>query len=193
MRQNFRLELVTLIDSEVAVGDSKIIGLDNSMGFCVAFQKVDSSLTNKTFSSVSFDAFSISDHGYKTGLKVRFTTTGTLPTGLSLLTDYYLIRISDNTLMVASSQTNATEGDYLTISGGSGTHTVNVQASLPSYIKIEGTLDDSDKWFEVALQEIGDTVQRIEHEAVFFYKMRCSIINESGQRQIYSKIMTKGF
>ena len=60
MRQNFRLELVTLIDSEVAAGDSKIINLDNSMGFCVAFQKIDSSLTNKTFSTVSFDAFKVS-------------------------------------------------------------------------------------------------------------------------------------
>jgi hypothetical protein len=192
MRQNYRLELATLIDSEVAVGTSQVIDLDNSMGFCVAFKKTDSSLSNKTFSEVSIDAFEITDHGYKTGLKVRFTTTGVLPTGLALLTDYYLIRISDDVLMVAETQEDAASGVYLAISGGSGTHTVSVQTFMPCYVKLEGSLD-SEQWFEVAVQEIGDTLQRIEHEVAFFAKLKVSIINQSGQREIYSKIMTKGF
>jgi hypothetical protein len=192
MRQNYRLELKTILDSEVAAGTSQIVDLDNSMGFCVAFQKSDSSIINNTFNSVSLNAITIIEHGYKTGLKVRFTTTGALPSGLSVLTDYYLIRISENTLMVANSQENALNGIYLSISGGSGTHTVSIQTFLPCYVKVEGTLD-SERWFEVVLQEIGDTLQRIEHDAAYFHKIKCTIINESGQRQIYSKIMTKGF
>jgi hypothetical protein len=192
MRQNYRLELATILNEEAAKGTSQIIDLDNAMGFCLAFKKVDSVLTDKTFTSVSLNAFTITNHGYKTGLKVRFTTTGVLPTGLSLATDYYLIRISDNNLMVASSQQNAADGDYLVISGGTGTHTVAVQSALPCYVKIEGSLDEVE-WFEVALQEIGNTPQRIEHEAAYFHKLKCTIINEAGQRQIYSKIMTKGF
>lgn len=192
---NNRLELKTVCDSEIAAGlTSDAINLDTSIGFCLVTKKTDSVLTNKTFSSVSLNAISISGHGYKTGLKVRFTTSSSLPTGLSLATDYYLIRISDNTLMVASSQEDAVNGEYLVISGGSGTHTINVQTFEPCFVKLQGSLDNL-VWFDIgdSLQEIKDTVTYLEHETAFFHYLKCSIINESGQRQIYSKIMVKGF
>jgi len=61
-----------------------------------------------------------------TGHKVRFTTTNTLPTGLSTGTDYYLVWLSATTVSVATSLANALAGTYidLTAAGaGVGTHT----------------------------------------------------------------------
>lgn len=59
-----------------------------------------------------------------TGRKVQLTTTGTLPTGLSLATDYYIIAISSTTIKLASSRANAVAGTAIDITGqGSGTNT----------------------------------------------------------------------
>ncbi len=64
--------------------------------------------------------------------KVRFTTTGTLPTGLSLNTDYWLVRQSSTTAKVATSFANAIAGTLIAYTdGGSGTHTLTLR--LPRY------------------------------------------------------------
>jgi len=61
-----------------------------------------------------------------TGTRVRLTTTVTLPAGLALATDYYVIRLSDTTFSLATSFANATAGTAIDItSTGTGTHTVN--------------------------------------------------------------------
>lgn len=61
-----------------------------------------------------------------TGTRVRLTTTTTLPAGLSLATDYYVIRLSDTTFQLATTFANATAGTAIDItSAGTGTHTVN--------------------------------------------------------------------
>ena len=60
-----------------------------------------------------------------TGRKVRLTTTGTLPTGLSLLTDYYVIVISSTTIKLATTLANAVAGTAIDITAqGTGTNTV---------------------------------------------------------------------
>jgi len=60
-----------------------------------------------------------------TGTRVRLTTTTTLPAGLSLATDYYLIKMSDTTFEIASSYANALVGTQIDITdAGTGTHTV---------------------------------------------------------------------
>jgi hypothetical protein len=64
--------------------------------------------------------------------KVRFTTTTTLPTGLSLNTDYWLIRVSATTARVATSYVNAVAGTAIAYTdGGTGTHTMTMR--LPRY------------------------------------------------------------
>lgn len=60
-----------------------------------------------------------------TGMKVRATTTGTLPTGLAALTDYFVIRASATTIKLATSLANAVAGTAIDITAqGSGTHTL---------------------------------------------------------------------
>jgi hypothetical protein len=69
---------------------------------------------------------------WKTYTKVRFTTTTTLPAGLSLATDYWLVRQSATTANVASSYANAVAGTFIDITdAGTGTHTLTIQ--MPRY------------------------------------------------------------
>ncbi len=58
-----------------------------------------------------------------TGMKVRATTMGTLPTGLALATDYFVIRVSATTIKLATTLANAVAGTAIDITGqGTGTH-----------------------------------------------------------------------
>jgi hypothetical protein len=60
------------------------------------------------------------------GTRVRLTTSGTLPAGLALATDYYVIKLTDGTFRLATSYANAVAETQINITdAGSGTHTVN--------------------------------------------------------------------
>lgn len=60
------------------------------------------------------------------GTRVRLTTTGTLPAGLALATNYFVIPITDTTFKLASSYANAIAGTAIDITdAGTGTHTVS--------------------------------------------------------------------
>ncbi len=66
--------------------------------------------------------------GLSTGQKVQLTTSGTLPTGLALATDYYVIANSDTTFSFASTAWNAQNAVPVVMTGqGSGTNTVTAQ------------------------------------------------------------------
>jgi len=66
-----------------------------------------------------------------TGTEVEFTTTDTLPAGLSTSTRYYLIYQSATTFKVATSLANAIAGTAVDITDtGTGTHTVNVKSKF---------------------------------------------------------------
>jgi hypothetical protein len=70
---------------------------------------------------------------WKTLTQVRFTTTVTLPTGLSLATDYWLVRASATTANVATSLANAIAGTFIAYTdGGTGVHTLTIQMRVPS-------------------------------------------------------------
>jgi hypothetical protein len=58
--------------------------------------------------------------------RVRLTTTTTLPAGLALATDYYVIKVTDLTIKLATSYANAVAGTAINITdAGTGTHTIN--------------------------------------------------------------------
>lgn len=64
--------------------------------------------------------------------RVQLTTTGTLPAGLALATDYYVIKVTDLTIKLATSYANAVAGTAIDITdAGTGTHTINTL--LPRY------------------------------------------------------------
>ena len=74
-----------------------------------------------TISNASPAVVTCNGHQLLTGMRIRFTTTDTLPTGLNTTTTYYVRRIDANTFSVAATAAGAlinTTGD------GAGTHTI---------------------------------------------------------------------
>lgn len=67
----------------------------------------------------------LNSHNFLTGESIFLTTTGSLPTGLSVDTLYYVIYVDINTFRLATSYANAIAGTAINTSGSqSGTHTL---------------------------------------------------------------------
>lgn len=78
--------------------------------------------------TASGDVLTSAGHGLATGALVRVSTSGTLPSGLSAATDYWVIRADADTFELATSRADAEAGTQVTLSSaGSGTHTVTAQ------------------------------------------------------------------
>lgn len=87
-------------------------------------ERVDKGATTITIASPA--VFTITAHGLNTGDRVRFTTTGDLPTGISEDTDYYVVRLSANTFGIATTYENAVAVTPVRVNTSgtqSGTHT----------------------------------------------------------------------
>jgi hypothetical protein len=80
----------------------------------------------QTFTAATTDICTANGHGYKTGDRVRVTTSAAdLPAGLEVDTTYYVIYLTANTFKLASSDANATAGTAVDITdAGSGTHSI---------------------------------------------------------------------
>lgn len=72
-------------------------------------------------------SINVPNHGLTSGYgPVSFSTSNTLPTGLSVTSTYWLIAVDKNTLRVAASYADALAGTYIALTGtGSGTDTIN--------------------------------------------------------------------
>ena len=67
----------------------------------------------------------LSAHGRSTGDRIELTTTGSLPTGLTANTNYYIIYINASTFKLATTLANALIGTAINTSGTqSGTHSL---------------------------------------------------------------------
>ena len=76
------------------------------------------------------------------GQAVVLTTTGSLPTGLSLATTYYIVRPSSTTIGFATSLANAIAGSLVNITGaGSGVHTITFTQTAHPVIGLTGGED----------------------------------------------------
>ena len=63
-------------------------------------------------------------HGLYDGATVRFTTTGAVPTGLAVNTDYFATKVDANTFKLSTTLANQVAGTFITTSGSqSGVHT----------------------------------------------------------------------
>lgn len=80
-------------------------------------------------------------HGYTTGNgPYQLTTTGTLPAGLALATNYWIIVVSAGVIKLATSYDNAIAETAVDITDdGAGIHTI---AGMPSTEQPSATLSD---------------------------------------------------
>lgn len=100
-----------------------------------------SSISNATPAVITATA-----HTLTPGVRLRFTTTGTLPTGLSLNTDYYIIAtgITPNTFQVSLTPGGAA---VATSSAGSGTHSMTIYSGDDAIISDNNVHDNSSYGF----------------------------------------------
>lgn len=82
-----------------------------------------------------------SNHGLANGTKVRFATTGALPTGVTAGTDYYVVNQATNTFQVAATK----GGAAITTTGTqSGVHTASTQP-MPSQRLVMGMVTQAEE------------------------------------------------
>lgn len=81
--------------------------------------------------TVATDTIASTAHGLHTGLEVQLSSSGTLPTGISTSTSYWVIAVDADNFQLASSLANAIAGTDITISGasGGGNHTLSAEAN----------------------------------------------------------------
>ena len=109
--------------------------------------------------NIATDTITSDAHGFATGRKGQFTSTGTLPTGLALATDYYLIRVDENNFKVASSLVNAQAGTAINITGtgtGGATHTFTPTAISGASLKLQESNNGS-TWDDVSGSSVNIT------------------------------------
>jgi len=105
--------------------------MSNRLGGFIAGQNVNISIG--TFTAVTSPTFTFASTQATppVGQAVQFTTTGTLPTGLSTNTTYYVISTSTNTCQFST--TLGGSAVTFTNSSGSGTHTAVTQRAFNPY------------------------------------------------------------
>jgi microcystin-dependent protein len=120
--------LFTAISTRYGTGDgSTTFNLPDLRG---TFLRGHVGFSDKTFApggvDTGTDVITVTAHGInRTGFPIRFSTTTTLPSGISASTTYYAIYVSADTFKIASTEANAIAGTNIDItSQGSGTHTV---------------------------------------------------------------------
>jgi hypothetical protein len=106
--------------------------LGTAPGIAAAFAWIDNDIKQGTIqtqaiTSVAASVFTINGHGFGNGSQVMFSTaTGTLYSGLSATTRYFIVNITTNTFQVSATL----GGSPITISGGSGTIFIGILLDL---------------------------------------------------------------
>ena len=91
--------------------------------------------------SVANDTITIEDHGFQDNDTVALTTSGTLPTGLSATTVYYVISATKDTFKLSTSAGGSAVD--ITAASGGGTHTATTNTIGNVTFGAEGLLPDN--------------------------------------------------
>ncbi len=97
------------------------------------------------------DTITIAANTYTTGLKVRLTSTGTLPAGVTTGVDYFVIVVDANTFQLASSLALALAGTAIDLtsqgtSGATNTVTATALAGGTAQLQISNDLVSPTNW-----------------------------------------------
>ena len=113
--------------------------MSNRLGGFIAGQNINVSIGTVAFSNTPDLTFGSTAGTPVVGTPVQFTTTGTLPTGFSLNTTYYVISVSSNTCQVSTTQGGS--ATTYTNGTGSGTHTAVTQRAFNPYAGAPDTVE----------------------------------------------------
>ncbi len=142
----------TLVMNEL-MGDTKIASGDyhgqmaggqslRTLVNIAGFERIDeypefptNNKVGQTFTGASTDICTAAGHGFVTGDRVRVSTSAAdLPAGLSVDTDYYVIKTGADTFKLATTRALAVAGTAVDISdAGTGTHTITGYENLTGF------------------------------------------------------------
>ena len=115
------------------LGNAPVVGdstnsfrlLDDIASFTLTFDATDTSVV-----SISGDTLSFTNHRFVTGQKVTYTDGGgTAIGGLTDGTSYFIIKVDQNTIKLATNASNAASSTAINLTSGAagGSHTLNVK------------------------------------------------------------------
>lgn len=138
------------VTSAVTTNNGTAISLDGATTFSVQCNVDVNTPAAKVFASTAVDVTAntatITAHGFTTGLKGQLTSSGTLPAGLSLLTDYFIIVVDANTVQFASSLVLALAGTAIDLTTqGTGNDTFTPTALAGATVKLQKS-NDGTNW-----------------------------------------------
>lgn len=145
---------------------------------------------------VDEDAITEASHGFATGLVGQFTTTTTLPSGISTSTDYYIIVVDEDTYQIATSLSNALAGTQVDITDvGTGTHTFTPTALASASVKLQKSIDGV-TWFDISSTSNNVTatasIELLEAVDPMYRYVRTYYAMDSGQVSYADTIIIKG-
>lgn len=127
-------------------------------------------------------------NNFALGLKVQFTTSTTLPTGISAATDYYVVPVTATTYKVATSLANALAGTVVAYTNtGTGNQTATPVAIAGASIVLQGSSDNEGTWATVpnSTQAItADGSWTFELDYIRYAAFRTYVTMTAGQLQI---------
>ncbi|AEX56014.1 tail fiber protein [Synechococcus phage S-CBS4] len=161
---NFNGFRITNLAEPVAANDAATKGYADSVAQGLSVKDASRAATTTNFVGTYFndtgtvssvnvgaDELTINNHPFNTGDRVYISSTGALPTGYEVATEYFVIDTGVNTLKLAANAADATSGTAIVISStGSGTiivsHTLYLKASGNGALSLDSvTLDQGDR------------------------------------------------
>lgn len=144
--------------------------------------------------NVATDTITVASHGFTTGLKTQVGNPGTLPSGISAVTDYFVIVVTSSTFKLASSLVNALAGTAIDImSQGSGTNTITPVALAGANVKLQKSNDGTNWVDEGSPTNItADAVIPLEKVDPTFLFMRLAFAVTAGSFSSSNVILVKG-
>jgi hypothetical protein len=113
--------------------------MSNRLGGFIAGQNINAPIGTFTATTSPTFTFASTSATPAVGQAVQFITTGTLPTGLSINTNYYVISVSTNTCQFST--TISGSAVTFTNGSGSGTHTAVTQRPFNPYAGVTETVE----------------------------------------------------
>jgi len=110
---------ISNVTAQITSFNSDVVDLSRISGYAIRHAVTDATTSADTFTdtdvTIAADTITLTAHGLTTGALGRLTSTGTLPAGLSLATDYFVIVVDANTVELATSLANALAGTQVDI------------------------------------------------------------------------------
>jgi len=143
---DMKLDGSVIVETAAAGTDTILVAKDFTIKDLASLKLAEDAATgSNTFAVTSADIVDVAGHSYVLNDKVSLSTTGTLPTGLSISSTYYVvtpINANDFKLSLTSS------GTAVTIAvDGSGTHSIEKELEVDTKITVHG---------KVLLKDAGD-------------------------------------